>query len=230
MLSGKKRTMENMSHGFFSGISILFSGLPAVRVKIFSKIIETNGGTVIKIEKKAHSLQSAKTHILDASLNYIVVDKPLCVLDLCSKLHCDNIPSSVQVVQCTWLEQCASQKCLLDSAEYTALEVIPQNQGACTLEVKMASQQQQQQHHPSSSCSSSNSGISGCEGSGDSGSSGGSSGNISSSKSSCSRSNAGKSNKSGTLTSADMVAPVSVSSCAGIILKHQDRIFMVQVR
>lgn len=197
MLSGKKRTLEKMSHGIFAGVSVMFHGLPAVRVKVFSNIILTNGGNVIKTEKKTNALQYSKMNILDPNLNYIIVDKPLSMLDLCSKLHCESIPKSVQVLKCTWLEQCASRKSLLDSDGFSAI-VCPANE---EIEHKVDTTTTKSARE-GSSC-------------------GGKSADIDITNNS---SYEVSSHKIGGKKSSK-----SPPACAGIILRHLDRIFMVQV-
>ena len=103
----------------FSGIAVLFAGLPAVRVKIFSNIISSNGGSVIKSEKKT-AFKSSRNK-LNSNVDYIIVEKRLSIQNLCAKIHCDHIPSSVGVVKCTWLEQCAAQKTLLNTDMFDAI-------------------------------------------------------------------------------------------------------------
>jgi hypothetical protein len=122
-MSGKKRALDKMSQkgSLFSGLSILFAGLPVVRVKIFTSIITAHGGQVLTREKKRSSLQPSTLSALDFSLDYIIVDKSFTSQALCDKLNCLDIPSSIAVVKTGWLEQCVAKKRLLDHAPFDAI-------------------------------------------------------------------------------------------------------------
>ena len=123
-VTGKKRSFNeevtDKGKTLFSGISVMLIGMPNARVKVFSKIIQSNGGTVLTMAKKSSSL-AATNRTLSPCPDYIVVEKPMTSRKLCEKLCCDTIPGNVEVVTCEWLVQCAAKKRQVDSDEFDAV-------------------------------------------------------------------------------------------------------------
>lgn len=96
----------------FSGITvyILPAGIGNARSQIFQRQIQQNGG------QTESSLCPSVTHVVvDDNMD---MDRALRLL----KVAC--MPSGVQLVKCTWLSLCISEKQLLDVASYSLL--IPQ--------------------------------------------------------------------------------------------------------
>lgn len=212
IMSGRKRIVEKISHsGLFSGVSIIFCGLPASRVRIFSDIVTSHGGSVLRSSKKNKVntvFKSADDVNVDMSASHIVVGNRITMQELIEKMQCDCIPDSVEVVLCTWIEQSVLQKKPLDAADYRAI-ITPtvDTDDNHVMDVKDDSATSQENNpnttpdynnphpEPSSEKIGNNSQV--------------------------------RSHQSG--SSADAAkAECHAGQCAGIILKHQHSIFMVQ--
>lgn len=77
------------------------------RCQIFQRQIQQNGGN-IEIS-------------LCPSVTHVVVDDSMDLDRALRLLKVDCMPSGVQLVKCTWLSHCISEKQLLDVARYTLL-------------------------------------------------------------------------------------------------------------
>ncbi|KAM8771623.1 DNA polymerase lambda [Acanthopagrus schlegelii] len=111
----KKKPDEcDITGNTFSGITvyILPAGIGNARSQIFQRQIQQNGG------RTESSLCPSVTHVVvDDNMD---MDRALRLL----KVACT--PSGVQLVKCTWLSLCISEKQLLDVASYSLL--IPQRE------------------------------------------------------------------------------------------------------
>lgn len=88
-------------------VFILAAGIGNARSQIFQRQIHQNGG------QTESSLCPSVTHVVvDDSMD---LDRALRLL----KVNC--LPSGVQLVKCTWLSSCISEKQLLDVGSYSLL-------------------------------------------------------------------------------------------------------------
>ncbi|XP_047433590.1 DNA polymerase lambda [Mugil cephalus] len=93
----------------FNGVTVylLPAGIGSARCQIFQKQIQQNGG---KIESS-----------LCPSVTHVIVDDNMDVGRVLRLLKVDCMPSGVQLVKCTWLSLCISEKQLLDVDSYSLL-------------------------------------------------------------------------------------------------------------
>lgn len=93
----------------FNGVIayILPAGMGNARHQIFQRQIRQNGG------QTKSSLCPSVTHV--------VVDDNMDMDRALRLLKVDRMPSGVQLVKCTWLSLCISEKQLLDVARYSLL-------------------------------------------------------------------------------------------------------------
>ncbi|KAM7393802.1 hypothetical protein PAMP_020648 [Pampus punctatissimus] len=106
----KKKPDEcNVTGNTFNGVTvyILTAGIGNARCQIFQRQIRQNGG------QTASSLCPSVTHV--------VVDDNMDSSRALRLLKVDCMPSGVQLVKCTWLSLCISEKQLLDVASYSLL-------------------------------------------------------------------------------------------------------------
>ncbi|XP_062244043.1 DNA polymerase lambda isoform X1 [Platichthys flesus] len=106
----KKKPDEcDASGDTFNGVTvhILPAGIGSARCQIFQRQIQQNGG------QTESSLCPAVTHV--------VVDDNMDSDRALRLLKVDCMPSGVQLVKCTWLSMCISEKELLDVANYSLL-------------------------------------------------------------------------------------------------------------
>ena len=105
----------------FSGLKVIFSGgLSTARIKVFTKLFVSNGGTVTtrKTTPSVFKKLTVSTP-LDVDLDYIIIEnKHLRLSEACKLLSCDDIPDSVKVLHCSWIEQCMSVKEKLDTTPF----------------------------------------------------------------------------------------------------------------
>lgn len=93
----------------FNGVTvhILPAGIGKARCQIFQRQIEQNGG------QTESSLCPGVTHV--------VVDDNMDGNRALRLLKVDCLPSGVQMVKCSWLSCCISEKQLRDEADYSLL-------------------------------------------------------------------------------------------------------------
>lgn len=93
----------------FNGVTayILPAGMGNARHQIFQRQIQQNGG------RTESSLCPSVTHV--------VVDDNMDMDRALRLLKVDCVPSGAQLVKCTWLSLCISEKQLLDVAKYTLI-------------------------------------------------------------------------------------------------------------
>ncbi|XP_029915848.1 DNA polymerase lambda [Myripristis murdjan] len=105
----KKKSNEPVTGDTFRGVTvyILPTGIGNARCEIFQRQIEQNGG---------HTESS-----LCASVTHVVVDDSMDSVRAFRLLKVDCMPSGVQLVKCTWLSSCISEKRLLDETRYSLL-------------------------------------------------------------------------------------------------------------
>ncbi|XP_067439998.1 DNA polymerase lambda isoform X1 [Thunnus thynnus] len=106
----KKKPDEcDITGNTFNGVTvyILTAGIGNARCQIFQRQIHQNGG------QTASSLCPGVTHV--------VVDDNMDSGRALRLLKVDCMPSGVQLVKCTWLSLCISEKQLLDEASYSLL-------------------------------------------------------------------------------------------------------------
>ncbi|KAM3624240.1 uncharacterized protein V6R79_021008 [Siganus canaliculatus] len=105
----KKPDQCDVTGTTFSGVTvhILPAGIGNARCQIFQRQIQQNGG------KAESSLCPGVTHV--------VVDDNMDMERALRLLKVDALPSGVQLVKCTWLSMCISEKQLLDVASYSLL-------------------------------------------------------------------------------------------------------------
>lgn len=105
----------------FEGIQAIFTGgISNARISIFTNILIKNNGNVIKRIKTASLFKKMKKITsLDENLTHIIVEnRNLTYAELCHQLDCHEIPNHIKIIHCSWIEQCAKNKCLLDPIEY----------------------------------------------------------------------------------------------------------------
>lgn len=88
-------------------VYLLPAGIGSARCQIFQRQIEQNGG------RTESSFCPDVTHV--------VVDDNMDSERALRLLKVDCMPSAVQLVKCTWLSLCISEKQLLDVADYSLL-------------------------------------------------------------------------------------------------------------
>jgi hypothetical protein len=100
----------------FEGLTVLFcGGLSTARKKIFSKIFTDNGGNVVSHNAK----HIGKRADLDSSLNYIIVENTtISFAKLHKEFKCETFPEGVKVLDCKWIEQCMLSRCLLNPESF----------------------------------------------------------------------------------------------------------------
>ncbi|KAM3864568.1 DNA polymerase lambda [Diretmus argenteus] len=105
----KKSDEAGVTGNTFKGITayILPAGIGNTRCQIFQRQIHQNGG------QTESSLCPDVTHI--------VVDDSMDSDRVLRLLKVDCLPSAVQLVKCTWLSSCITEKRLLDVADYSLL-------------------------------------------------------------------------------------------------------------
>ncbi|XP_035492874.2 DNA polymerase lambda [Scophthalmus maximus] len=106
----KKKPDEcDVTGNSFNGVTvyILPAGIGSARCQIFQRQIQQNGG------QTESSLCPTVTHV--------VVDDNMDSDRALRLLRVDCMPSGVQLVKCTWLSLCISEKQLLDEASYSLL-------------------------------------------------------------------------------------------------------------
>ncbi|XP_028269288.1 DNA polymerase lambda [Parambassis ranga] len=93
----------------FNGVTVylLPAGIGNARCQIFQRQIQQNGG------QTESSLCPSVTHV--------VVDDNMDISRALRLLRVDSMPSGVQLVKCTWLSLCISEKQLLDVTNYSLL-------------------------------------------------------------------------------------------------------------
>ncbi|KAI1896829.1 hypothetical protein AGOR_G00098890 [Albula goreensis] len=100
---------ETVTGHLFDGLSVylLPAGIGNARCNIFQRQITQNGGQV------ENSFCPSVTHVIvDDSMD---CERALRLLKL------DSVPSTVQLVKCSWLGQCITGKTLLSTADYSLL-------------------------------------------------------------------------------------------------------------
>lgn len=131
----KKKPDEcDVAGNTFNGVAvyILPAGIGNARYQIFQRQVQQNGG------QTESSLCPAVTHV--------VVDDNMDMERALRLLKVDCMPSGVQLVKCTWLSLCISEKQLLDVANYSLLppkresETRPENNKEELLNVKPAAE------------------------------------------------------------------------------------------
>nr|WKN12662.1 PolL [Cryptopsaras couesii] len=105
----KKPAESDVTGNTFNGFTlcILPAGIGSARYQIFRRHIQQNGGQM------ETSLSPSVTHV--------VVDDGMDLDRALRLLKVDCLPSGVQLVKCTWLSMCISEKRLLDVARYSLL-------------------------------------------------------------------------------------------------------------
>lgn len=93
----------------FNGLTVylLPAGIGNARCQIFQRQIRQNGG------QTESSLSPSVTHV--------VADDNMDIGRALRLLRVDSMPSGVQLVKCTWLSLCISEKQLLDVTNYSLL-------------------------------------------------------------------------------------------------------------
>jgi DNA 3'-phosphatase len=101
-------------------VGLLSGGISSARIAIFTKILTSHEGTVLKRIKTASLFKkSKKIAPLDPLLTHIIVEnRQITTTELCNQLNCLDIPSTVKVVHCSWIEECAKRKLFLDPINY----------------------------------------------------------------------------------------------------------------
>jgi hypothetical protein len=82
------------------------------------RFVEKKG--CVGVREKIHPMFKPKIlHPLERDINFIIIDnRNITISELCHQLHCPDIPPEITVVHREWLEQCLSQKTLLDVEKY----------------------------------------------------------------------------------------------------------------
>jgi hypothetical protein len=104
----------------FSGLKVVFSGgLSAARIKVFSKLIIDNGGLVLTRNKTPSIFKKVVQAPLESDLDYVIIEnKQIRLADAYKQLGCSEIPTTVKVIHCSWIEQCLVAKERLDSSPF----------------------------------------------------------------------------------------------------------------
>ncbi|CAN9509939.1 unnamed protein product [Ophioblennius macclurei] len=106
----KKKLQEcEVTGDTFNGVTVYLvpAGIGNARCQIFLKQIQQNGGQI------ESSLRPNVTHV--------VVDDNMDLQRALRLLKVDSVPPAVQLVKCSWLSSCISEKRLLDVAAYSLL-------------------------------------------------------------------------------------------------------------
>ncbi|XP_067297541.1 DNA polymerase lambda [Pseudorasbora parva] len=105
----KRTPTETITGTFFQGVTIYIvpAGIGKARCDIFHRQITQNGGQI------ASTLSPSCTHV--------VVDDSVDCNRALRLLKVERLPSAVQLVKCTWLSSCISEKRLLDPDDYSLL-------------------------------------------------------------------------------------------------------------
>lgn len=105
----KRTSAETITGTFFQGVTIYIvpAGIGKARCDIFHRQITQNGGRV------ASTFSPSCTHI--------VVDDSVDCNRALRLLKVERLPSAVQLIKCTWLSSCISEKRLLDPEDYSLL-------------------------------------------------------------------------------------------------------------
>nr|WKN12663.1 PolL [Haplophryne mollis] len=105
----KKPAESDVTGNTFNGFTlhILPAGIGSARYHIFQRHIQQNGGQM--------------DTSLSPSVTHVVVDDSMDTDRALRLLKVDCLPSGVQLVKCTWLSMCISEKRLLDVARYSLL-------------------------------------------------------------------------------------------------------------
>lgn len=108
-----KKSSENCSvtGDFFNGLSvyILPTAIGSARCQIFQRQIQQNGGST--------------ENSMCPNITHIVVDDSIDSDRALRLLKVDCMPTGVQLVKCSWLSKCISEKELLDTSAYSLFQI-----------------------------------------------------------------------------------------------------------
>ncbi|XP_051558720.1 DNA polymerase lambda isoform X2 [Myxocyprinus asiaticus] len=105
----KKTIAESTTGTVFQGVTVYIvpAGIGKARCDIFHRQITQNGGQLLTA--------------FSPSCTHVVVDDSVDCQRALRLLKVERLPSAVQLVKCTWLSACISEKRLLDSEDYSLL-------------------------------------------------------------------------------------------------------------
>ncbi|XP_051756537.1 LOW QUALITY PROTEIN: DNA polymerase lambda [Ctenopharyngodon idella] len=105
----KRTPAEPITGTVFQGVTIYIvpAGIGKARCDIFHRQITQNGGHVVST--------------FSPSCTHIVVDDSVNCNRALRLLKVEDLPSAVQLLKCTWLSSCISEKRLLDPEDYSLL-------------------------------------------------------------------------------------------------------------
>lgn len=106
-----EKSNESVTGDIFTGLSvyILPTAIGNARCQIFQRQIQQNGGST--------------ENFLCPNITHIVVDDSIDCDRALRLLKVDCIPSGVQLVRCSWLSKCISEKELLDTTVYSLFQI-----------------------------------------------------------------------------------------------------------
>ena len=107
----------------FSSEKIILVGIINARIKIFTKFITDQHGTIRTKQKSFFSPSNTKSKPLEHDITLILVENAsLLRSQLCNQLGCDIIPNSIAVLHISWLELCIKEKRRVPENTFRILE------------------------------------------------------------------------------------------------------------